>query len=303
MFVALYCRERKLARTPEWLRFPTGEARGNQLRNSRDLDFPSAPRLYSAFRGANWARCMVRLGWIMEAVVLSTGLFGDQSPIRDRLVALQSAFFMLGYDLRAFGEGQPTKNVMPLVASLVESDRRRKLERPGNCVPTGFSMNRVVELFGRFLEENNRSPFDQQEFIDWQMEHGGVTSRNTARANCYPLTAREFDLFGAPLEICRHFIRGGLEGLVGVLRGRVPAVDERELVCMYDCYFAGSLADRIPAERVEWLLAHGHAGTEDAAKTLLSVGRSVGRHFGHIGPGGPPTIDFGQFFDDGPWEE
>ena len=246
---------------------------------------------------------MVRLGWILETVASSTGLFSDQSLMRDRLVSLQSVFFMLGYDLRAFfDEGDETADEMPIDRPPPEPNQTGKIEPLANCVPTGFSIETVAGYLGLFLEENSRAPNSRKEFINRQIERCGVC-KGTATSNCYPLAVREFNLFNAIPEVCVGFVSGEAAGLAAVMRDRTPLMENRVLVCIIDCYFAGILNDRAPTERIEWLLARGLAGTGPSASTLFAVGRSVGKHFGLFGEGGQPTAAFEQYFSGWPWTE
>lgn len=295
MFVSLYCEQNNTAALPQTLRFPSGQARGNQLRNPHDLGFLRAPALYSTFGGADWAKCMIRLGWIMEAVVNAANLFNHAENMRQRLISLQGAFFMLGYDLRCF---LPRQEPVPVPVQMEAPGD----EAHGNCVPTGFSAETVSRLFSEFLNADTGLPCNAQGFIEWQVNYGGVARRATARANCYSLNISEFDLFNANQDRIDGFINGGEAGLLELVRDRFPAPDERDLVCLKACYHAGRLSNRAPAERVEWLIAQGLAGTAYSANTLLSVGRSVGRHFGLIEPHtGLPTDAFDRFFDRDGW--
>lgn len=80
--------------------------------------------------------------------------------------------------------------------------------------------------------------------------------------------------------------------------GRFPSLDERDMVCLSDCYIEGTLKRRYRnrKEIVEVIKNCGFARTENSANTLRNVGSSVGKFFGLLGQNGLPTEFFDEFF-------
>lgn len=85
-----------------------GADRHRSIRNPRLLaqGFNGTPQLLSHASPHIWARRQVILGWIMRAVLGSTGLFSaDGVDLAGRCHMFESALFMLGYDLRCLVQG------------------------------------------------------------------------------------------------------------------------------------------------------------------------------------------------------
>jgi hypothetical protein len=74
--------------------------------------------------------------------------------------------------------------------------------------------------------------------------------------------------------------------------------DERASVCLVDVLITGNayLRATTEKERIDYLLSAGYAGTENSAKTLMALGRNVGKHFGLLDAQHLPTTLFEQFF-------
>ncbi|SOE97711.1 hypothetical protein SAMN05414139_10868 [Burkholderia sp. D7] len=91
--------------TFEPLRFPSGPARGAQIRDPGRLGMTRAPQFYtSRVSDEDWARWQLKAGWIICAVLEKTTLFADEgtglSDLASRAHAFEASMFMLGYDLR-----------------------------------------------------------------------------------------------------------------------------------------------------------------------------------------------------------
>ena len=110
--VVKYCRSRGISRVPDGLRFPwapgyeVANARAPKQRNPRDGDL-TFPRLQSGPMHAEWN---MRTNWILTDVLAQEDShLGDFSLIADegtRLRALESALFMIGYDLNPASAGE-----------------------------------------------------------------------------------------------------------------------------------------------------------------------------------------------------
>jgi hypothetical protein len=109
--VALFEISRRNSNPSALLSFPSGSARGRQIRNAGDVW--SAGMKQKQFHTASvsaeaWAKANVRLGWLIEEILsrdatlfLSTDFFESGNPTsQQRMHAFEAALFMLGYDLR-----------------------------------------------------------------------------------------------------------------------------------------------------------------------------------------------------------
>lgn len=82
------------------LMFPVSAARGTQIRTLKGF-----PRLYSQASPAFWARSQVKLGWVLETVLINNPeLFASEGALNNRMHAFEASMFILGYDLRAIPE-------------------------------------------------------------------------------------------------------------------------------------------------------------------------------------------------------
>jgi len=285
------------------LRFPSGLARGAQIRNPGDLGMTRAPQFYTnRVSYEDWARWQLKTGWIIRAVLEKTTLFADEgaglSDLAARAHAFEASMFMLGYDLRCLQDGLPeTHRGAPLA-----EDEADEIETGQNRVPTNHPFATVIVVYARFREANPAN-HTEQAFHQWIQDSPEALNwpafRNAFGNYIYPLRPREFDLFERALEDVRCIAAGKETGLV--LANNSPVYvqgDDRERVCI-DCagltglvYASG--AD--PEGRAARLVRGEFAGTTGSASLLLSVGRAVGRHFGLLDAKCQPTEWFKRFF-------
>lgn len=92
------------------LKFPSGPARGNQIRNPKDMKNGQASPQFSRITYEEWARWQVRLGWIIREVLERTGWFAGQGELPARCHAFEACLFIIGYDLRCFDAGQSSED-------------------------------------------------------------------------------------------------------------------------------------------------------------------------------------------------
>lgn len=298
MLYSLYCQQRTERRKP-LLAFPSGAARGSQIRNpGAFLEGLAAPQ-FSAIEYAEWARWQVRLGWIVRAVLKRTDWFAGEGEMPARCHAFEASLFMLGYDLRCFGVAlapDPKKAAPDIEEQPQESSGQ-------GWVPTGHPFSQVLADYLAF--RHSGAADNKATFIAWLM----ANSRNekslklaTARGYCFPFSIQEFDLFGRPLEALQRIVTGGQEGLCAALEmdelEPFTLSDERENVCLVDVLITGNAYELAASEkeRVDYVLSAGYAGTENAARTLMALGRNVGKHFGLLDADHLPTALFKQFF-------
>jgi predicted Rdx family selenoprotein len=275
------------------LAFPSGGARGSQIRNpGAFLNGLAAPQ-FSSISYEKWARWQVRLGWIIQALLERTGWFAEHGALPARCHAFEASLFMLGYDLRCFG-GTP-KVAVPVVAKQ-ESERDST-----GWVPTGNTFNQVIKDYLEFRRNGGQQ--DKASFIDWLSTHRPI-SRTTAQSYCFAFSMQEFDLFDRSLKELERIAAGGKDGLCTALSSEVPEPftlgDERISVCLVDVLITGRAYQRETTgrARVESILSAGYAGTENTANTLLALGRNVGKHFDLLDAKHLPTPLFEQFFRD-----
>lgn len=290
MFYSLF-REQWTGGGKPLLSFPSGGARGSQIRNPGAFTNGLAAPQFSSIRYEAWARCQVRLGWIIRALLERTDWFADQGTLPARCHAFEASLFMLGYDLRCFGGALKT-------AALLEDEDKPDRESTG-WVPTGNTFNRVIADYLEFRRDGGQP--DKTSFVDWQVANRAV-SRSTAQGNCFAFSMQEFDLFNRSLEELTRIVNGGEDGLLAALSSEVlepfTLGDERVNVCLVDVLITGRVYQRETTgeARVESILAAGYAGTPNTANTLMALGRNVGKHFGLLNAEHLPTPLFELFF-------
>lgn len=281
------------------LAFPSGGARGSQIRNPRAfLNGLAAPQ-FSAIDYAEWARWQVRLGWIIRALLDRTDWFAEQGTLSARCHAFEASLFMLGYDLRCFG--------MTLVSdpkAAVSEIEAQKRERVGTgWVPTGHPFSQVLKDYLAFRHSGALD--SKASFVAWMVDNPRneqPLTRATALGYCFPFSIQEFDLFGRPLAELERIVAGGKDGLCAALATETlepfTLGDERENVCLVDVLITGTayLRATTDKERIDYILTAGYAGTENSARTLMALGRNVGKHFGLLDAQHLPTTLFEQFF-------
>lgn len=285
------------------LAFPSGGARGTQIRNPvAFLDGLAAPQ-FTAIAYAEWARWQVRLGWIIREVLERSEWFADQGALPARCHAFEASLFMLGYDLRCFG----LKLTPDPKKALPEIEAQQPEVSGSGWVPTGHPFSLVLNDYLAF--RNSGSLDTKATFVAWLL----VNPRNekplklaTAQGYCFPFSIQEFDLFGRPLAEIERIAVGGKDGLCAALATSeltpFTVGDERENVCLVDVLITGNAyalaQETTEKERVDYVLNAGFAGTENSAKTLMALGRNVGKHFGLLDEQHKPTALFEQFFRD-----
>ena len=115
--VALFQISRGQSEPSGLLRFPSGSARGRQLRNAGDVwaaDMRQNQFYTASVSAEYWAKASVRLGWLIEEVLtrdatlfVSTDFFESGLPsLQQRMHAFEAALFMVGYDLRCLSDRQ-----------------------------------------------------------------------------------------------------------------------------------------------------------------------------------------------------
>ncbi|MFL1418865.1 hypothetical protein ACI77M_22055 [Pseudomonas fildesensis] len=279
------------------LAFPSGGARGDQLRNPGAFVNGLAAPQFSSIDYTTWARWQVRLGWIIRALLERTGWFTEQGALPARCHAFEASLFMLGYDLRCFG-------VAPKSVEPVAQVQKGKRESAG-WVPTGHPFSQVIQDYLVFRRSGEQD--DKVSFVDWlstNPREKKMISRATAQGYCFPFSMQEFDLFGRPLGTLERIVGGGKDGLCAAQGSEMlepfTLADERVNVCLVDVLITGQAYQQTTSdnERVELILSAGYAGTENAARTLMALGRNVGKHFGLLDVEHLPTPLFEQFFRD-----
>lgn len=284
-------REQWSGRGKPALAFPSGGARGSQLRNPGAFVNGLAARQFSSISYETWAQAQVQLGWIIREVLQRTQWFAAYGELPARCHAFEASLFMLGYDLRCFGGVQKV-----VVADA--GQKKRKRESFG-WVPTGNTFDQATKDYLEF-RRNGGKP-DKASFVDWLSSHRPI-SRTTASAYCFGFSMQEFDLFDRSIEELQRIAAGGEDGLCAAMGSPVLETftlgDERVSVCLVDVFITGRAYQReaTATARYASLVTAGYAGTPDSAATLMNVGRNVGQHFGLLNAQYLPTPLFERFF-------
>ncbi|TFY85118.1 hypothetical protein DYL59_26805 [Pseudomonas kairouanensis] len=271
--------------------FPSGRARGSQLRNPGDFVNGLAAPQFSSISYPAWARAQVRLGWIIRALLERTDWFAEHGTLPVRCHAFEASLFILGYDLNCFGVAPKT---------LVDDEQG---DAPGSTgwVPPGHTFNHTLNDYLEYRRQGGEP--NEAPFIDWLSTHRPI-SRSTAKSYCFAFSMDEFALFDCTLQTLERIVAGGRDGLYAVRGSEVlepfTLGDERHNVCLVDVLITGRAYQRETSlnARVESILNAGYAGTPGSAKTLMAVGRNVGKHFGLLDADHLPTPLFEEFFHD-----
>jgi hypothetical protein len=281
------------------LAFPSGGARGSQIRNPGAFTGCLAAPQFSALDYAQWARWQVRLGWIIRALLERTGWFADQGALPARCHAFEASLFMLGYDLRCFGVTLASDP--KAAAPEIEAQTR---ERGGaGWVPTGHPFSQVLKDYLAFRHSGALD--NKASFVEWLLtnpRNENPLTRATALGYCFAFSIEEFDLFGRSPEALERIVAGGKDGLCAAMATETlepfTLGDERVSVCLVDVLITGNAYGRATTdkERIDYILSAGYAGTENSARTLMALGRNVGKHFGLLDAQHLPTALFEQFF-------
>ncbi|WP_250482554.1 hypothetical protein [Caballeronia sp. GACF5] len=304
------------------LLFPSGEARGNQVRNPGELGLglAAAPQFYTGATPKHvWARWQVRTGWIIQSVLqrnpqlfASLESLDDRDPLAARCHAFEASLFMIGYDLRCLareidpdagaavhGMAAPAGPIEPVADAAAGRQGRMR-----NSVPTVHPFRTVIAQYLAYRETEQGNANDAA-FLQWLRDH--PSNENTATAENfisyrYPLGEREFDVHERSLEQVRFIAAGGEEGLRVANGGDLEFVasDEREKVCLLCAGLTGCVYRSFEdgASRAQRLIACGAAGSSAAANNLMLVGRAIGTHFGLLDERFKPTQLFNRFFGD-----
>jgi len=292
----------------DWLGFPSGQPRGRQIRDPGELGFKASPQFHTPeIKREGWARWQLSAGWIIRAVVERTQLFTAEAASETvshsavRCHAFEAALFMVGYDLRSLVEsaeevfvGATARNAPP--------NPRASL----NWVPAGHTFSTVLRAYREFRETLPTDPglASLKHWLEKSPQADGYSSFRTSFSSYrYPLREIELNLVDRSLEEVQAIEHGGTKGLDVLTYGELEFVagDEREQVCFVDAGLAGYcqlIASAAESSNAR-LIRKQFAGTEQSANTLLSVGRSVGRHFGLLDEKNWPTELFHRFYGDG----
>ena len=296
------------------LNFPSGAARGKQIRNPGALGkgFLNAPKFYTnSVKPHDWAQFQLKLGWIIREILRRTEWFANEgATIAERSRAFEASLFMIGYDLRSLaGNGccNPASGVSTITPvqshSGAETEQSSEPEDYG-WVPTAHPFTAVLEHFLRFRQSEQPS-YGLRDFKRWLI--GNYVKRrgdpkipiksSTAHDYLFPLRTQEFDLVDRSIAELECIVRGGQEGLECAVRDRTLNVDERAWVCLVDAWIVGQLWGVDP-RRCKEILQHAKfvGDGKHAWKTLLDVGKQVGKHFGLLNDDAHQTDLYRDFF-------
>ena len=279
------------------LDFPSGSARGSQIRDPGDLGFNSAPQFYtSSVTPCQWAQYQIKLGWIIEVLAQQNWFkVTTSNSLSYQCRAIEACLFMIGYDLRSLYSQE-------IDLKTIDSGKSRQKEElfsKSNWVPSSHRFAFTLNNFLEFKKENLNKTITEKEFKNWLINKHGY-SKTTANSYCYPLKEREFDLFESSIEDLEILAKGGKAALDVSLANNQLVVDERAWVCLYDAFIVGILNKRglKPKEIEDLLISKRIAGTKNAVVTLIYIGKQVGKHFALLDDQLKPTSLFYETFGD-----
>jgi hypothetical protein len=286
------------------LDFPSGAARGKQVRNpGYFLGLAPAPQFYTAAVTPEfWAQSQLRLAWVIEALLNRYPvLFSGLGAMGARAHAFEATLFMLGYDLRCFIPAMRClglrTGVQPVAAGVGIAGGAAP--RGSTWMPTEICMTRVAELFLKYAATRHFTTLSVADFVRWQtLERSPAVAEEDAKGLATVLQPSEFDLCDRTEAEIRSICGGGRGGLQTAMAGRGASVDECERVCLVAALLFGTLRRRglTRQEMIATTRANDLAWADGSAGTLLTVGRSVGGFFGLLDEGGAPTDSFAVFF-------
>lgn len=293
----LYALYRQGATCRAVLNFPSGQARGEQIRDPGAFGFRGAPQFFTkTVTPQRWAQCQVELGWIIQETLAANDWFSGS--LAERCHVFEAALFMLGYDLRCFRDVSAERVTKNLVDTQVPEAFVGGTSR-STWVPTSVPFAQVLR---EYLECSLFAGHGVELAVyrQWQITQMGRTS-STAMAYCSPLRPNELDLPSYSIGSLDLIAQGGKAGLRALFGEQLCFIagDEREQVYLVDAFLAAH-AMRLAGKRnaqCQLLIDCGFAGGEGSANVLLHVGRSVGRHFGLL-DGNERTQLFNDFYGD-----
>ncbi|MFV3383737.1 MULTISPECIES: hypothetical protein [Pseudomonas] len=290
----LYARYRENAQGRAQLKFPSGAARGKQIRDPGELGYAAAPRFFtSKVTDHIWARSQVELGWIIQAVLARLpGMFSGS--LAERSHCFEAALFMIGYDLRCL---VPDADVIAVPGDAVKAGKRTRRLRGTWVQPSTV----FPQVFWDYLECSQGAGYSVElsDFRQWQVQVKG-REPSTARDYATAFKHSELDIVRFSLPQIEAIANGGAKGLE-VLSGGIPefiAGDEYEQVYLVNVYLSGRATEMAREHSVpaaELILRAGFAGKQSTAKLILRLGRTLGEHFDLIANGHPTEL-FETFF-------
>lgn len=274
---SLYALYRQGKQTPAQLRFPSGAARGAQIRDPGAFGFANSPQFFSkAVPSYSWARSQLELGWIIQ-VTLAGAPTMFAGSLQERSHCLEAALFMIGYDLRCLLSAPMVNRTV-----LSPSRGRGRGRHRGTWVPASVNFPQVL---GDYLQCSQPAvhAVELTEFRQWQVKVRGYAA-STVRSYCTPLRPGEFDLVSFSLEELKRIADGGAQGLVTLSGGSEQFIvgDEYEqvyLTSVYLCARVIEMAREYSVQPVQVLICAGFAGNTKTANLIIRTGKTLGRHF------------------------
>lgn len=290
----LYALYRKEAQEPAHLSFPSGAARGKQVRDPGDFGYPSAPQFFThKVSEQTWARSQVVLGWIIQAVLKRLPSMFSGS-LAERSHCFEAALFMIGYDLRCV---MSDSDVSAMTAKVTKAGKRIRRPRGTWVQPSTV----FPQIFLSYVECSRATGHcvELSDFRRWLVQAKGHGS-NTARDYATPFKPSELDLVSFSLSQVEIIANGGEDGLKMLSGGTIEfyAGDEYEQVYLVNVYLFGRATEiarqhSVPAD--ELIHQAGFAGKQSTARLILRLGRVLGEHFDLIA-NQQPTGLFETFF-------
>jgi hypothetical protein len=171
----------------------------------------------------------------------------------------------------------------------------------GGFVPVSHSFNLVIERYLRFREVNPNN-MNLPDFGNWLIENPDIpiNAPGGAAACQYPLGPNQLGIAGLSDEevwILANFPNGHLARCF-LKNWRCVDVHNELPRCIADIYIAGRIGEQglVGEAAANMIVNLGFAGAYNAAQAILTVGRSVGLHFGFLDENYQPTEFFNEYF-------
>ena len=187
-------------------------------------------------------------------------------------------------------DAQPPSSDVPSLKNQTTMATQKQVIPPNRAftwVPTVYNFDTVITKYIAFRKQTvDNSTINFREGFVQFLQNDGYTE-NTAISYCFPLSEREFDLFGRSLDELEIIAKGGREGLEAAFPHRAFRVDARIYVSLVNVFLVGKLWGHAENQRIATiasapLIQAGFAGAVGSAAAIVSVGKNVGTFFGML---------------------
>mgnify|MGYP000131898367 FL=1 len=169
----------------------------------------------------------------------------------------------------------------------------------GGRVPTVHNFTKVISLYRDF---RTAYPCNSiiVDFRNW-LENTHNFNENNAIASCYPLGPKEMFIANLSDDEIKILVDQPTGTLSRDFLKKWQRCDVVEVLpkCIADVFIAGQMSKQglVGKAATNQILQYGFSGTPNTSNAILSVGRSVGRHFGFLDKNNQTTAFFDEYFN------